>query len=137
MRRQALEDTTLPDGTFFPKGSKLMVSAAQSWDESIFPEPEKFDGYRFLRMRDQGNQELAQYVSTSPSTLGFGHGQHACPGRFFAANEMKIALSLILLKYDFKLSSPAKPQPAMYGLFYLADDSAKIMIKRRAEEIEL
>ncbi len=120
-----------------PKGSKLMVSASSSWDESIYPEPERFDGYRFLRMREKGDEAGAQFVSTSYSALGFGHGKQACPGRFFAANELKIALSHILLKYDFKLPADTAPKSSTFGLFYQADEKAGLMIKRREAEIEL
>ncbi|KAJ5713555.1 uncharacterized protein N7483_010736 [Penicillium malachiteum] len=137
MRRYALNDTTLPDGTLFPKGSKLMVSASDSWDDSIYPNAHEFDGYRFLRMRDAGDVANAQYVSTGSSVLGFGHGKQACPGRFFAANELKIALSHILLKYDFKLAPDTKPQTSTYGLFLQADSTARLMIRRVKEDIEL
>ncbi|KAJ1325847.1 tenellin biosynthesis cytochrome P450 monooxygenase [Microdochium nivale] len=39
-------------------------------------------------------------VSTSDKFMGFSHGSHACPGRFFAANQLKIALAHIALHYD-------------------------------------
>ena len=137
MRRYALKDTVLPDGTRFPKGSKLMVSVSDSWNDSIYPDAQTFDGYRFLRMREEGDVANAQYVSTGSSVLGFGHGKQACPGRFFAANELKIALSHILLKYDFKLAPDTKPRSSTYGLFLQADSSARLMIRRIQEEIEL
>ncbi|CDM29941.1 Cytochrome P450 [Penicillium roqueforti FM164] len=39
-------------------------------------------------MRDvPGQQTVAQIVAPSPIHLGWGFGQHACPGRSFAANE--------------------------------------------------
>ncbi|KAI3397101.1 hypothetical protein diail_11244 [Diaporthe ilicicola] len=40
-----------------------------------------FDGHRFLRMRQTpGKENQAHFVTTGPDSLGFGHGQHACPG---------------------------------------------------------
>ena len=33
----------------------------------------------------------------------FGLGKHACPGRFFASNEIKVLLCRIILDYDMKL----------------------------------
>ncbi|KAH8703535.1 cytochrome P450, partial [Talaromyces proteolyticus] len=88
MRRYVTEDMTLQDGVFLPKGSMLGVSSHWSWGSSSFYEnPEKFDGYRFLRMsEDPETEKTAHFVSTSPQHLGFGYGKHACPGRFFAAN---------------------------------------------------
>lgn len=42
-------------------------------------------------MREQAETETeALLVTTSPNHLAFGHGKHACPGRFFAATEIKI-----------------------------------------------
>jgi cytochrome P450 len=35
--------------------------------------------------------------------LTWGYGQHACPGRFFAANEIKLMLARILMDYDLRL----------------------------------
>ena len=136
MRRLAVKDTKLQDGTFLKKGTKLMVATHKSWDASIYPNPEKFDGYRFLHIREQG-QETAQFVSTGPNALGFGHGKHACPGRFFAANELKIALSHILLKYEFKLVPTCNREPQFQGLFWFANDDVQISIRRRKEEIDL
>ena len=136
MRRLATKDTKLHDGTVLKKGTKLMVATHKSWDASIYPNPEKFDGHRFLRIREQG-QETAQFVSTGPDALGFGHGRHACPGRFFAANELKIALSHILLKYEFKLVPTCNREPQFQGLFWYANDDARISIRRRKEEMDL
>lgn len=138
MRRYALRDTKLPDGTRIPKGTKLMVSANQSWDPSLYPKPLEFDPYRFVKLREQGGQEsTATFVSTSPSLLAFGHGRQACPGRFFANNELKIALVHILLKYDIKAVKGSRPDTVNCGLFYAIDPSVKIAIRRRKEEVEL
>lgn len=49
--------------------------------------------------------------------MGFGFGRHSCPGRFFAANEVKIALCHILLKYDFKLAEAERPEHERVGVF--------------------
>ncbi|KAI3531126.1 ent-kaurene oxidase [Colletotrichum filicis] len=117
IRRIALKDTKLHNGTKIPKGTKLIVSTSKSWDTDKYPNPEKFNSYRFLRMRKEQGLETAQFVSTTPNALGFGMGKHACPGRFFAANELKIALSHILLKYDFKLAPGAPTDPTFQALY--------------------
>lgn len=44
-----------------------------------------------------------QFVATSPTYLGFGHGRHACPGRFFAANELKLLIAYLLTRYDIQM----------------------------------
>jgi len=35
--------------------------------------------------------------------MSFGLGRHACPGRFFAANEIKLIVARILLEFDLKM----------------------------------
>ncbi|KAK8030950.1 ent-kaurene oxidase [Apiospora arundinis] len=39
--------------------------------------------------------------------MAFGYGKHACPGRFFAANEIKLILAHILLQYDLRMPDGA------------------------------
>lgn len=68
--------------------------------------------------------------------MGFGHGQHSCPGRFFAANEIKVALCHLLMKYDWKLSEGCKPEVQRKGLVLNTDPKTKIMVRRR-EQVEL
>lgn len=48
------------------------------------------------------NASHFQFATTSENSLHFGHGKLACPGRFFASNEIKIVLSEMLLRFDFK-----------------------------------
>lgn len=139
MRRLVTKDITLSDGTLLPKGTITLLSSESMWDPSIYPNPETFDPYRFLKLRETpGHETSAQLVSPSPEHLGFGYGNHACPGRFFAANEVKIALAHILLKYDFKVApGAAQPSVRRSGLGANADYMAKIAIRRRKEEIVL
>jgi cytochrome P450 len=107
MERKATANVTLPDGTFIPKGAKTCMDVSYVRDETLYPEAAVFKPTRFMEKRDQGDQK-AQYVSTSPEHLGFGHGRHACPGRFFASNEIKIAIIHMLSKYDWKFPPSGK-----------------------------
>lgn len=115
-----------------------MVSGDWMWDPTFYENPDTFDAYRFLKLRQTPGRETSSHlVSPSPEHLGFGLGKHACPGRFFAANEIKIALCHILLKYDLKLPENSVPRHRKYGLALQADPEAKIMVRRRREEINL
>lgn len=140
MARVARADVILHDGQKIPKGDKILVSCDRMWDESIYPDPLTFDPYRFAKMRKMANpkeEAAAQLVSPSPEHLGFGFGQHACPGRFFVANEIKISLCHILLKYDIRLADGCVPKVQTFGMRMAADPTAKISIRRRKEEISL
>lgn len=109
------------------------------WSTKYYDNPHEYDAYRWLKLRDDPAQEhLAHLVSTSTQHMGFGHGLHSCPGRFFAANEIKIGLCHILLKYDWKFPENAEPpKPLFYGMTILPDPNAKLLIKRRTPELDL
>ncbi|KAI6092926.1 cytochrome P450 [Hypoxylon rubiginosum] len=138
MQRYVEREVTLSDGTVLPKGSRIMV-ASNYMDPTIYSEPEKFDAARFLKMRQQPGQEHSwQFVSTNPAHILFGHGQHACPGRFFASNEVKIALCHLLLKYDLRfVPNEGRPAPRIFEAVNGVDQKSRIQMRRRKAEIDL
>ncbi|GKZ76438.1 hypothetical protein AnigIFM56816_006702 [Aspergillus niger] len=136
MRRVALKEVKLSDGTVIPKNGMLAVSAHKLWDDDTYENAAVWDGYRFYKMReDPERQTKAQLVTTAPENLAFGHGKHACPGRFFAANEVKIALIYLLLRYDWKLLEGTVPKIRYGGFSMAVDPSLKMEVKRRREEM--
>lgn len=107
-------------------------------DDAMWKDATTFDPYRFIRMRGAPNQgHTAHLVSTSPSHLGFGHGVHACPGRFFASNEVKIAMCHFILKYDWKLPEGPRLLPVAYGTNYNTNPDTQLLFRRRKEELDL
>ncbi|KAI8227055.1 Cytochrome P450 monooygenase 1 [Colletotrichum sp. SAR 10_77] len=109
MPREVTEEMTLPDGVILPEGTVIGVSAERHWDSDIYPEPHTFIGDRFLKMRQtSGKENVAQLVTTSINHLGFGHGNHACPGRFLAAAEIKVILTQLILGKDYVHYAEAK-----------------------------
>lgn len=140
MRREVLSRMTLSDGTSLAPGTFLTVSCDGHRSPTVYSSPDggsdpsQFDGYRFHRLRSvPGNENTAQFVSTSPYHLGFGHGNHACPGRFFAANEVKIAMCYLLRRYDWKLAEgQAEPKVIPFGMSQISDPNAKVSLRRRA-----
>lgn len=134
IQRVPTEEIKLSDGFLIPKGRTIITPGYGMWDSSVYPDAEVFDGHRFLRIREQSQQEHgAQLVTTSPNHLGFGHGKHACPGRFFAAIEAKIALAHLLLNFDLNLTPGADPKVLDVGFALVPDPTAKVMIRRRQE----
>lgn len=89
-------------------------------------------------MREQPNAEhKAQLVSTLPEHMAFGYGKYACPGRFFAANEIKLALCQLLLKYDWKMVPGTTVGSFNMGFMAQVDRTSKLLYRRRKEEIDL
>ena len=138
LKRIAEDNVELKDGTKIAKGTSLFVPNNWMWDSAFYENPETFDPYRFLKLRaTPGYETRAQLISPAAEHLGFGLGSHACPGRFFAVNEIKILLGHILLKYDIKLQEGTVLKYRKYGCTFHADSQAYIMIRRRKEEIDL
>ncbi|KZT70598.1 cytochrome P450 [Daedalea quercina L-15889] len=135
--RFALQDVTLSDGTFIP--ARTVVSGAMSCthlDEDNYANAAAFDGFRFSRMREEDERERNKhhYVSTSAKDIGFGHGKHACPGRFFAANELKIMLACIVLRYDVKFREEGRrPENEWLATSCYPCRTAEVLFKRRDE----
>ncbi|KAL4734144.1 Fumitremorgin C monooxygenase [Aspergillus similis] len=138
MFRVAKDKVTLQDGTVVPKGTSLAFANDLRFDPTMYPKPETFDGHRFQRMReDPEKTELAPFTKTRMSHLAFGHGKHACPGRFLACDEGKLILSHILLNYEIRAVKGCLPDLRVRGMFIQLDPGAIMSVKRRENEISL
>lgn len=136
LERAALEDTALPDSRVIPRGAHIMVASTQLWDSNTYPDAKKFDARRFLRMREAGNKNSG-FVQTSPNFLVFGAGRHICPGRFFAANELKMAMAHALLKYEIRMDEDCSAEPMMNGFFAIVNPVVKMEVRRRCDEVHV
>ncbi|KAK1983621.1 cytochrome P450 [Colletotrichum cereale] len=113
-QRKVLKTFTLSDGQVIPAGCIIEIPSIGIYnDDDFFPDADKFDPLRFYNMRQSKTEQKtvskqvevvanAQFVSVGQTSLTFGYGRHACPGRFFAVNEIKIILATLLLNYDVK-----------------------------------
>jgi len=114
-RREVLKPFTLPSGQRIPAGAVIIVPASGiNQDDSVYPNADNFDPLRFYNLRGSGSgvdsataTARNQMVSVNTEHLTFGFGKHACPGRFFAANEIKMIMANILMNYDVGLVGDA------------------------------
>ncbi|KAH9895701.1 cytochrome P450 [Cubamyces lactineus] len=134
LMRKAQQDVALCDGTLIPRGT-LMVAAAHSLhhDDSVYADADVFDPWRFSRQRErEGEAKKHQYVNTSVDYIPFGHGKHACPGRFFAANELKAMLAYIALNFDMKLDGDGRrPENIYWGPTVIPSPDARVLFRKR------
>ncbi|EUC50071.1 hypothetical protein COCMIDRAFT_22399 [Bipolaris oryzae ATCC 44560] len=105
--RYVRKPITLSNGQYIPAGVIIECPVdAIHFDQDTYSDADKFDGFRYYKLRQKGDtaeHARSQFVSSNERDLAFGYGKHACPGRFFAASEIKIILSRVLLEYDFKM----------------------------------
>jgi cytochrome P450 len=111
-----------------------VLSHAINQDPKLYPDPARFDAFRFSRLREiPGNELKYQHATTGIDNINFGHGIWACPGRFFASAEIKVVLAYLLMHYDLKLKpGEAKPSQQHFGLAILPDPLAEVLFKARA-----
>ncbi|KAK5310324.1 hypothetical protein LTR93_012056 [Exophiala xenobiotica] len=106
VRRYATRNIELSDGTLIPPNTYVRFpTTAIHFDPEIIPLPDEFDGFRFSKAREAGGVQGGRYqfASVAKSSMNFGYGKHACPGRFFAAMEIKMILVALLLRYDIRI----------------------------------
>lgn len=70
------------------------------------------------------------FVSTSPTYHPFGHGRHACPGRFFAANELKLLLAYMVMNYEFEYLKE-RPPSKWIGTSLVPPLTETVKVRRR------
>ncbi|KAK2745533.1 hypothetical protein FQN57_003658 [Myotisia sp. PD_48] len=111
-----------------PYGSILALPVEPiHYDEAIYSNPYQFNAFRFSQPATRSlvdylasekpqenesqnaNKKSKSTVTLDDSFLGFGFGKNACPGRFFALNEMKIFMAHMLLNYEIEYM-PARPE---------------------------
>ncbi|KAI1432966.1 cytochrome P450 [Xylaria sp. CBS 124048] len=131
----APEGVTLPDGSHIPYGVKVGVSGYSiHHDEDNYRDATRFDALRFIQ--EGGTGKRAQgFVNTSEKFMGFSHGSHACPGRFFATHQLKIALGHIALLYDIEPTAQRPENEWFFG--HIAPPlTATLRVRRRkAQEL--
>lgn len=134
LTRKAVKDFTFSDGTFIPKGSYVSTSRAATHGQSeYYRDPYVFDPWRFANLRDETGEGVKhQMVNTSIEYLPFGLGKHACPGRFFAANELKSMMAHLVVTYDVALDMPGEvPRSVHFGPINSPNRTAKVLFRKR------
>lgn len=145
----AKDGLTTPSGAHLPRGSKVSVPAnCIMRNEKVYAEAETFKPFRFFdrrnsnqhingddneeRKADDARRARNSFPTTNPDYLVFGYGRHTCPGRFFAAAELKLILAHALLRYDFEML-PRRPEGSWVGVMSVPLLKATIRVKRRKE----
>lgn len=147
----APDGVTTPGGVHLPRGTNVATHGyAVMHDGARYPEPEAFRPFRFAEKREAAESgagagagaagtgvylEKAKqaFTTTSVEYTGFGHGRHACPGRFFASAELRLMLAWAVMNYDFEFAGPEAPRPRnwWFSVQRVPDMKATIRVRRR------
>ena len=96
--REAIADDIL-DGYLIPRGAQVYICPYNIHRHpELWEQPEQFRPERFAEAPAKDRHKFAFFP--------FGGGPRYCIGNHFATMEMQIALSLILQKFDIKLTDP-------------------------------
>lgn len=132
------------EGWRAPQGAYIAVDMHNpQHDPDIYPDPETYDAFRFVppedmvsptKINSDGRRDVSRTNTSALTTSGvflpFGHGRHACPGRFFIAVEIKLMLAYMVTNYDIEPLA-VRPSNRWLGGIRLPPTKATIRIKRR------
>ncbi|MBN3304773.1 CP7A1 monooxygenase, partial [Amia calva] len=97
------------------KGDRIaMFPQMVHMDPEIYEDPMEFKFNRFLD--DNGKKKTCFYKNgrkLKTFLMPFGSGVSECPGRFFAVNEIKQFLALVICYYDMELQDVYNPPVAL------------------------
>lgn len=125
---------TFKDGLHIPAGMQIaFCSQQQNVDPDIYPDADEFDPTRWLRQRQDIDQNRFHFPSTTDDWLNWGSGTHACPGRFLADVSLKLIFVHLLTHFDIKYPSEDQHRPAdgAKNFMILPDMTAPLMFKER------
>jgi len=143
------------EGWHAPKGAYVGTDVhSVQHDPLIYPNPDSYDAFRFSRPREQvdahngnsgakGTMDATEtlklrnmgIVTTSDTFLPFGHGRHACPGRFFVALELKMLLAYMVMNYEIEPLA-TRPPNKWFGQNLLPPMKATIRVRRREGSVK-
>ncbi|KAJ3939977.1 uncharacterized protein N0V96_009972 [Colletotrichum fioriniae] len=150
--RRLRKDQTFSNGMKLPAGAAISFPLWAVYNstttKTFSPEynaetgnapPSEFDGFRFARLRDQPGREMKhQAATTGPDAFNFGHGPHACPGRFFAVYVIKCIFIELLMNYDIHLKGNAgktteRPPNQINKMIVQPNFGAEVEVRKRTE----
>ncbi|KKA30548.1 hypothetical protein TD95_003633 [Thielaviopsis punctulata] len=133
--RKVVKPINLSDGTHLPSGTKILAAQSGiSHDPRFFHDPSTLDPLRFYKLREAFPRDANrwQFTALNETSLNFGAGRHACPGRFLAANEVKLCLAYFLINYDIALrQDEQRPKPFIMVMTKVPDPKAEVLLRRR------
>jgi hypothetical protein len=134
MPRIALNDYTFSDGTTVPRGTTVGVALESvHLNDNIYPDALTFDPFRFVKLKEQDTSGRRFDMTTISNDLfAFSQGRHACPGRYFAACELKMMFAHVVTTYDVKFENEGvRPRDMWIVESCVPNLNAKLLFRKR------
>ncbi|KAF1951139.1 cytochrome P450 [Byssothecium circinans] len=145
-KMMAPEGIVLPNGTVLPQGTTVCVSAwGLHHDEQVYTNPSKFLPERFVAGHSSSLEEkksgirnpsdrkgllLRTATEADPLFAFWGLGEQSCPGRYMAADLIKILMEYIVANYDV-VPLNERPRNSWIEYNYVPSANAKLQVRRR------
>ncbi|EHA25427.1 hypothetical protein ASPNIDRAFT_42216 [Aspergillus niger ATCC 1015] len=141
IRRKALKDYSFSSAPLsIAAGSILCVSSYDvARNEHIYPDPEQFDGGRFLTGRCKDTSR--KFTDVSENHLIWGYGSLAWfaqffPGRHHAAFMIKMVVVHIVTNFTLQLADPEAPRWWTWEDFRMPYASTRVLFSKRTTKTD-
>jgi cytochrome P450 len=127
---QALQETTIAD-IRVPKDTVVCtVMRHDSVDERFVSNPQAFEPQRWM-----ADKLMAQATTAARRvSMPFGAGPRMCPGRYLALLEIKMAIGMLLRRFDIEAVSTPDGGPAQeIASFAMAPVGLRMILRERME----
>ncbi|KAI0073243.1 cytochrome P450, partial [Panus rudis PR-1116 ss-1] len=131
LNRLVVRPFKFKDGIELPVGTQIFApTTCIHGDNDLWVSADTFQPFRFCSASEQNPRGIPD---TSPEFLTFGHGRHACPGRYLAACQLKIILAHLLTRFviEFKAANK-RPKDKWVGGFCFPETATILVFRRRA-----
>ncbi|KAI4214045.1 MAG: hypothetical protein LQ351_003449 [Letrouitia transgressa] len=147
VRRKALQPYLFAKGS--PRVQQDEIICVSSYElmrnEQFFPEPERFDGLRFVKDleasaaaggKGAGNPMRGTSVTdVSKEYPVWGYGSHFCPGRYHASLVLKLIVIHLVSRYDFRLEKEEQPWKWYWDSFQMPYESTRVLVRPRPSQL--
>jgi cytochrome P450 len=110
---------TIPEGRLTGNYSDSLLKSKEAFGDDA----EEFKPFRFVNTNSPATKVDRSYIV-------FGSGKFACPGRFFAINEIKLLLHELILKYKISTKSGKIEEKTFIGPFAKPPQSGVVFENR-------
>ncbi|KAI0393713.1 cytochrome P450 [Xylariaceae sp. FL0594] len=129
---------TTPSGVHLPYGTMVGgPSYAIMHDAAIYPDPDAFRPFRFTEApegEEKAQRSKGALATTSLDFPAFGHGKHACAGRFFASSMLRLVMAYVLTHYDVE-KMDKRPENTWFGANRTPPLKATVRVRRKKSRI--